>query len=448
MVGDHIKARDACQKISSEHVDDYLNPMSLMGWINLTSNRSAFVEKSITNFDKAVDQQEGGVSNHTDALLGKVAYLDLKKNYSAAVHILNSVIASLPAGAEISNPVQIEKAKIMVKKGQWDQAADIVQKILKSDPYDVQALMVMCLYLLAEDSKQSTVAVSNLRELHRALEAKEPRTHKLYAFASKTLARLAVAPGLLSHTMALINKACELQPSNADYIAEKAYQLSLAGEWAKSLETFRQVLQIDDGNLGALHGIIRTQIMLGRLDDADQQLEFLNQMQIAERPAELCYLMSLMKWRKHRDQEASLESLDEAVAIHSRTCSGVPSYEFYEAFNPQLLLAIIREYLQHCPTEPVSATDPPSSVCGESAEAARDAGEACEGVAGGAAAAGADRLHPERPGEVAAQHQRVHPGRPHLCGGAPAGGADCILPGELRTDAAGPGAVQYGLRGA
>ena len=246
IMGEHVKARDACQRASPDHTDDFLNPLSLLGWINLTSNRSAFVEKSISNFDKAVEAP-AGVANHTDALLGKVAYLDLKKNFSAAIHILNSIIAALPANADIVTPVQVEKAKIMIKKGQWDQAADTVQKILKSDPHNVQALMVMNLYLMAEDSKQSTVAVSNLRELYKALETTEPKTHMLFAFTSKTLARLAVTPGLLTHTMSLILKACELQPSNADYMSEKAYQLSLAGEWAKSLEAYKQVLELDDG---------------------------------------------------------------------------------------------------------------------------------------------------------------------------------------------------------
>ena len=362
LIGDHIKARDFVQKVPSGVSDPYLNALSLMGWINLTSMRSAFVEKSIANFDKAVDPQQGGIPNHIDALLGKVAYLDLKKNYSAAVHQLNSIVALSTLSADLAVPVNVEKAKILIKKGQWELAAEVAQKILKRDSNNAQALMILTLYLMAEDSKHS-LTVSNLKELTRALEATEPKTHQLFATVGRTLSRLALTPGMLGHTMALISRACELQPKNAEYISEKAYQLTLAGDWTAALDTYKQALQVDDGNLGALHGIIKTQLMLGKLDDAEQQLEFLNQMQISERPAELCYLVAVMQWKKHRDQEASIKALDEAVSIHTKTCQGqVPSYSFYEMFNPQLLLSIIREYLQHCPTEPVSATDPPSTV--------------------------------------------------------------------------------------
>eukprot|EP01063_Lacrimia_lanifica_P030925 TRINITY_DN5002_c0_g1_i1.p1 TRINITY_DN5002_c0_g1~~TRINITY_DN5002_c0_g1_i1.p1 ORF type:complete len:1347 (+),score=658.12 TRINITY_DN5002_c0_g1_i1:120-4160(+) len=369
ILGDNLKARESAQKCVTDTPDEYINALALLGWINLTSNRSAFVEKSISNFDKAADPTQGGVEGHVDALLGKVAFLDLKKNYSTALHMLNELVASIPKGTEISNVIHIERAKILIKKSHnamkrelWDQAHESTQRILSKDPTNVQALMITNLYLCVVEERSQSVSANGVRELYKALEATEPRTHQLYAYCSRTLTRLSMSPNLLAATQMLINRACELDPKNAEYISEKGYQLCLAGEWAKALDTYRQALHVDDGCIGALHGIIRTQLMLGKLDEAEQQLEFLNQMQISERPAELSYLVAVMKWRKHRDQDASIQALDEAVEIHYKSCSGVPSYEFYESFNPQLLLAIIREYLQHCPTEPVSATDPPSSV--------------------------------------------------------------------------------------
>eukprot|EP01060_Flectonema_neradi_P035676 TRINITY_DN6631_c0_g1_i3.p1 TRINITY_DN6631_c0_g1~~TRINITY_DN6631_c0_g1_i3.p1 ORF type:complete len:1319 (+),score=237.31 TRINITY_DN6631_c0_g1_i3:49-3957(+) len=363
MLGDHIKARDTCQKaLDGQQTDSYINPQSLLGWINLSSKRSAFVEKSITNFEKAIDSSQDGIPNHVDAHLGKIAFLDHKRNWSAAIQVVNELIASAPSN-DLLNIVNIEKAKILIKKGQWGMAAETAQRLLNKEPTNIQALMIINLYLLVEECRYS-VAANSVRELWKALEIGEPKTHTLYAMISRTIARMSGGSTQILHTtQMLMNKACDLQPKSAEYISEKAFQLSLAGEWSRALEAYRQALQVDDGNLGALHGIIRSQLMLGKLDEAEQQLEFLNQMQISERPAELCYLTAVMRWRKHRNQAASIESIDEAVAIHAKQCtSGSASYAFYEQFNPQLLLAIIREYLQHCPTEPLSPTDPPSTI--------------------------------------------------------------------------------------
>eukprot|EP00659_Diplonema_papillatum_P016433 gene16433-25192_t len=299
MTGDCVRARETCQKVPAGTGDDYLNTHSLMGWANLFSGRSAFVEKAMSNFEKAVDPAQGGVANHVDALLGKAAYLDQKRMYPQAIEVLNEVAASGQKGTEMGHAVQCEKAKTCVKRGEWTLASEGVQRILAKDPGHVQALMILSLYLSVEETRHNITA-NTLRELHKALQATEPRTHKLYAFISKALARLSGGSAqILQSTQALIARAATLQPRNAEYISEKAYQLSLAGEWAKALESFRLALQVDDGNLGALHGIIRSQLMLGKLDEAEQQLEFLNEMHISERPAELCYLIAVMKWRKH-----------------------------------------------------------------------------------------------------------------------------------------------------
>ena len=61
--------------------------------------------------------------------------------------------------------------------------------------------------------------------------------------------------------------------------------------------------------------------------------------------------------------QESVKALDQAVAqFVELTKDRVPSFEFYADFNPQFLLEIIKEYLQHCPTEPSDPTDPPSPI--------------------------------------------------------------------------------------
>eukprot|EP00756_Hemistasia_phaeocysticola_P023049 Hpha_TRINITY_DN15868_c2_g7::TRINITY_DN15868_c2_g7_i1::g.192122::m.192122/K19673/TTC21B, IFT139; tetratricopeptide repeat protein 21B len=362
LIGEHESAREWCQK-AVEYSDEFLNGHGLMGWIHLSSGRPAHIEKSAADFAKALDPAFGGQKDDVDAGLGRVAYLRHKQQHAEAVEILNQLIASCKCD-EVFKPVTVEKAKVLVETGDWEQAADVTQRLIHRDKENVQALMLVVLYLLVVECR-FTVASHNLQELVRALEVHEPKTHRLYYYITKTVSRLSGGNSqIMQATLALITRACDLLPTSSDYHTERGYQLSIVGEWQRALEAFRQASQLDEGNIQALNGNIRCDLMLGKLDDAEQQLNFLNEIQVSTgRTADLCYLFALLQWRKHRDQEGSIRSLKEAVEIHSRDCQGrLPSYEFFEKFNPHFLLQIIREYLQHCPTEPVSPTDPPSQV--------------------------------------------------------------------------------------
>eukprot|EP01062_Namystynia_karyoxenos_P029524 TRINITY_DN22164_c0_g1_i1.p1 TRINITY_DN22164_c0_g1~~TRINITY_DN22164_c0_g1_i1.p1 ORF type:complete len:1333 (+),score=623.83 TRINITY_DN22164_c0_g1_i1:88-4086(+) len=362
LVGDHDKAKEWAHR-AVEHSDEFLSGHGLMGWIHLSSGRSAFVEKSCGDFQKALDTSHGGSAADVDAALGRVAYLRHKRQHREAVDQLNQLIAAC-RNDEVLKPITIEKAKVLIEMGEWDQAADTTQRLLHKDKDNVQALMLIVLYLLVIECRFS-VAANNMQDLVRALDVHEPKTHRLYHYITRTVSRLSGGnQQVLNATQTLINRACELNQQSCEYQTERGYQLSLVGEWQKSLDAYRTASQLDEGNIQALNGIIRCDLMLGKLDDAEQQLNFLNEIQVSMgRTAELCYLLALLKWRKHRQQEQSIAHLQEAVEIHEKECRDrLPGYEFFDKFNPHFLLQIIREYLQHCPTEPVSPTDPPSTV--------------------------------------------------------------------------------------
>jgi len=358
----HEIARETCAK-AVEYSDEFLSGHGLMGWIQFTSGRQAYIEKSTANFSKALDPAFGGSREDMDAGLGRVAYLRHKMRHSEAVEVLNQMIAACKSD-EVFKPITIEKAKVLIESGDWEQAADVTQRLINKDKDNVQALMLVVLYLLVVECR-FTSAAHNLKELVDAVEIHEPKTHRLCYYITKTVARLSGGnQQIMQMTLSLIKRACDLSPNCSEYHTEKGYQLSIMGQWQHALEAFRQASRLDEGNIPALNGNIRCDLMLGKLDDAEQQLNFLNEIQVSTgRTADLCYLFALLQWRKHRDQEGSIKRLKEAVDIHSRDCEGrVPSYEFFDRFNPHFLLQIIREYLQHCPTEPVSATDPPSQV--------------------------------------------------------------------------------------
>eukprot|EP00670_Eutreptiella_braarudii_P008758 CAMPEP_0174315836 /NCGR_PEP_ID=MMETSP0810-20121108/6540_1 /TAXON_ID=73025 ORGANISM="Eutreptiella gymnastica-like, Strain CCMP1594" /NCGR_SAMPLE_ID=MMETSP0810 /ASSEMBLY_ACC=CAM_ASM_000659 /LENGTH=1295 /DNA_ID=CAMNT_0015425331 /DNA_START=10 /DNA_END=3898 /DNA_ORIENTATION=- len=359
--GDHAKARTYVQKVA-EYADEYVCARTLRGWIDLTCDRHMYVEKSVQFFDAVLadgeDAPGGGAKNNIEAVMGKVAYLELKRSYSEALELLNRTIVQHPN----FTPALIQKATILIKSSDWEQAAEIAQRVLTKNPSNMEALMLTILYLQVRECRPS-VTDSNLNDLVKAIEAHEPRNAELCYRVARTVARLSGNnTTALQKTHALVEKAHKLEPTRSDYLTELGYQYGLLGDDETALKSFKEASQVDEGNVQALIGVIKCQVMMGKLDDAEQQLEFLNEIQASMgKSTELLYLGALLSWRQKGNREDSVKALDATVQqLVEQTKEMVPSFGFYATFNPQFLLEIIREYLQHCPTEPSDPTDPPS----------------------------------------------------------------------------------------
>ena len=97
-LGDHSKARTYVQK-AAEYSDEYICATTLRGWIDLTCDRHMYVEKSVQFFDAVLSESPDGPAdpttqatnarNSVEAVMGTVAYLELKKNYLEALELLN-----------------------------------------------------------------------------------------------------------------------------------------------------------------------------------------------------------------------------------------------------------------------------------------------------------------------------------------------------------------------
>eukprot|EP00906_Rhabdomonas_costata_P037365 RCo052578 len=362
--GDFNTAREFAEKVP-DYQDEYFCSKSLRGWIDLSCDRTTFVEKSINYFNAVVvdtDEPAQGRSTKKDveAVLGKAQYLEMKKDYNAALELLNRAVVYFPTFI----PALIVKAKILIKAGDWEHASEIAQRVLNKTPSNLEATLLSILFLLVRECRPSVV-VSGITDLMKLIDQQEPKNPRLYYKIARAFARLSSGnPHVIQMTQSLVERAHKLEPGRSDYLTELGYQCTLLGEINTALSSFKKASQVDEGNVAALIGVIRCQLAMGKLDDAEQQLEFLLEIQASMgKSPELLFLTGVLKWRKHNNRDALIEKLDEAVSILSeQTKDLVPSLNYYAEFNPQFLLEIIREYLQHCPTEPADPTDPPSPV--------------------------------------------------------------------------------------
>lgn len=71
----------------------------------------------------------------------------------------------------------------------------------------------------------------------------------------------------------------------------------------------------------AMYGAIQCLVVLGDLDEAEQQLEFLAEVSVSTgKSASLPYLMAQLCWRKHRHGARCRELLDESMEIQVKVC--------------------------------------------------------------------------------------------------------------------------------
>ena len=85
------------------------------------------------------------------------------------------------------------------------------------------------------------------------------------------------------------------------------------------------------------------------MDDAEQQLEFINEIaeannagsQASAKTADLVYLEALIEWRKRGNAEQAIKLLDQALNLHiAATKQASGNLEFYIKLNADFLMEL------------------------------------------------------------------------------------------------------------
>uniref|UniRef100_A0A8C3RN42 Tetratricopeptide repeat protein 21B n=1 Tax=Chelydra serpentina TaxID=8475 RepID=A0A8C3RN42_CHESE len=162
----------------------------------------------------------------------------------------------------------------------------------------------------------------------------------------------------------LFERAFDLASHDSEIATELGYQMILQGKVKEALKWYKTAMVLDETSVSALTGIIRCQIIEGQLEDADQQLEFLNEIQQSiGKSGELSFLRAVLAMKKHQRQEEVIHLLNDVLDTHFSSLHGLPlGVQYFEKLNPDFLLEIVREYLNFCPTQPANPGQPPSPL--------------------------------------------------------------------------------------
>ncbi|XP_048367165.1 tetratricopeptide repeat protein 21A [Sphaerodactylus townsendi] len=345
LINQHDKAKEYIDKML-QISNGTREGLILKGWMYVTSDKQHSVKKSIKYLDE-------GIQDHADifGMMGKAKYFIVQQNYPGALEIISQLVVTFP----FFTPALVTKMRLHLALQDWEQSIEESKRILAKDANDIDALQYTVVYHLAMTGNME-LALQQLKELMSALEMKEPQRSELHLKKILVVSRLSGKnQEILQETYAFVKNSYSRKPHvDAQFVNELGYQLSLQGKWKEASGWYRQAAELDENTTESLTGVIWCLVLEGKLEEAEQQLEFLREVQQSTgKSAVLAYLQAVIVSRQHKNEQAATTLLNEAADLHFCALQGLPlSIEYYEKLSPMFVTEIMKEYLVFCPKQP------------------------------------------------------------------------------------------------
>ncbi|XP_006201152.2 tetratricopeptide repeat protein 21B [Vicugna pacos] len=352
-IGRHDKAReyvDRMIKMSNGSKEGQV----LRAWLDITRGKEPYTKKALRYFEEGL--QDG---NDIFALLGKARCLEMRQNYSGALETVNQIIMNFPSFL----PAFVEKMKLQLALQDWDQTVETAQRLIFQDNQNVEGLRMLALYYLCREGDLEKAA-TKLGNLENALDVMEPQNAQLFYRITIAFSRMCGRSELiLQKTQTLLEKAFSLT-QQSEFAAELGYQKILQGNVKEASKWYKTAMTLDETSVSALIGLIQCQLIEGQLQEADQQLEFLSEIQQSiGKSAELTYLHAVLAMKKNKRQEEVINLLNDVLDTHFSHLEDLPlGIQYFEKLNPDFLLEIVTEYMNFCPMQPASPGQPLSPL--------------------------------------------------------------------------------------
>ncbi|KAG2458122.1 TT21B protein, partial [Polypterus senegalus] len=232
--------------------------------------------------------------------------------------------------------------------------------ILQKDSTNLEALQIMAVYSLAKEGDLAKTT-SHVGEIISALETVEPCNPSLHSTILSPISKLCGNNQMLLQQISnAVERALMKAPTAADIANELGFLLLFQSRLQEASYWYSNAMKLDGNNLAALTGVIQCQLLQGQLGEAEQQLEFLREVQQSiGRSPEVAYLEAVLSARKDKGEQVVNALLNEAIQLHFSGMEGLPlGMEYFEKLNPSFLLNVVKEYLALCPQQPMQPGQP------------------------------------------------------------------------------------------
>lgn len=227
----------------------------------------------------------------------------------------------------------------------WEQCIETVTKVLAQDERNILALRIYVFYLLAREGNLED-GLQRLLFLKTTIEKAEPQNAHLLYKCAQLFSRVSGRDfDILRVCYDMVDRALKLNPIEADYAIEKASIILMSGDVQTAFQLFQEANSLDESKVESLTGMIQCRLLQGKIDDAEQQIEFVNEVQVSVgRTPEIAFLEAMLIARKpdpdlNAKIAATVKTLDECLRLHiALTKTLNAGFEFYIKLNPDFLL--------------------------------------------------------------------------------------------------------------
>ena len=385
LVNRSIEAKKIVDSVYRDYSDKYLSANDARGWIHL------FAEKDILTFESDSIFKTDNNNGRLLFLMGKVQYLKRSKKIDEAISILSMVSVKYPN----TYCAQMEKSHLYILMNKWEEANEIVTYVLnKKDPLNFEGLVINLLYMLTKENKMKIVT-DKFKTLLKVVANNESSNHNLLYKLGKSFGAISGSNSfILKESEGFITSAINLLTSDtvsttnnknlAEYHAAKAHLLLLMSKFTDSEECFNKALDLDDSSISSNIGVILACLRQGKYSECRQMLESLNDIRDTLlnssgsllNGAHLFYLNYLLlfhggssfltlpdtdngEFGEVGEGGTALGQLFFALDLFSKQKERLKfSLDYYSLLDPQFLVDMCNDLLQHCPRQPLGEFEP------------------------------------------------------------------------------------------
>ncbi|XP_029051789.2 tetratricopeptide repeat protein 21B-like [Osmia bicornis bicornis] len=313
------------------------NVLLTKGWTDLfLMNENSSNEPNL--FDVVLKEDPKNVN----ALLGSAKYKHQHGDYTEAILTLNSLIVRYP---KLCFPL-IEKLYNQLAMKDWEQVLETANRILSIDSNNVDAVKANAFVVLCRDGNFSE-GLKYLQTLFKNLILTEGRTVPVLISNIQLFSRIACKyQGILLELSKIAEKMIQHNSKMADLMIELG-NLYVSLDKIKDAEHwYRSAVRVNESSFAGLKGLAHCQLLDTSEDASDlaqQQIDFLKEMQSNSMDAELLFMSAKLTTI---DSNKVLNYLDRAATIILNNCKYIPyGYEYMKKLNPDLCLEISKQRL-------------------------------------------------------------------------------------------------------
>lgn len=333
---------------------DSPNVFCARGWLELmkSGENKTSGENAQTHFEEALAQD----GNYIEAFFGQSRCGEITKKTNVTQNAVNEIQMNHPEYV----PGLLEKCRMSLLIQDFAQLSEVINDTQREERNNLIAHKYWALYGMVSEGSHD-LAQEKYERLSELIAQTEPTNSEFMIGCAKVMSRICGrSNAIINISIKMLEKCKNVDATNVETQTELAYNYLMVDEIEKAYNHYKDAASLDMAKPDPIIGMIRTQILKHEYDDAESQLEFLNEIcsSMGGKTAEIAYLEGQLWSRKslQRDNFNAMEenlkgsnkALDEALKLHIMASKAVPySFEFYIKLNPDFLLSLAQEFLYH-----------------------------------------------------------------------------------------------------